>query len=185
MNRNDCGHDCGRADRSRSDRSVVLMLLVEVVNETDLPLDEAAAARAVRLVLEMEKLASGEVALAFVDESPMAELNERYRGVAEATDVLSFPGESEDDLDWPDPETGPFQDRPLFLGDVLVCPAVARRNAQDDGESTAEELRRLVVHGVLHLLGYDHEVDQGEMSARETAILHDHAWETSPLLPPE
>jgi probable rRNA maturation factor len=161
------------------------MLLVEVINETDLPLDEDAAARAVLLILEIEKLESGEVALAFIGEGPMAELNERYRGVGEATDVLSFPGESEDDLDWPDPEADSLQDRPPFLGDVLVCPDVARRNAQDDGVSTAEELRRLVVHGVLHLLGYDHEVDQGEMSARETAILDDRAWESSPLLPPE
>ena len=161
------------------------MLLVDVVNETDLPMDEDAAARAVLLVLELEKLESGEVALAFIDEGSMAELNERYRGVGEATDVLSFPGGSDDDLDWPEPEADPLEDRPPFLGDVLVCPDVARRNAQGDGVSTAEELRKLVVHGVLHLLGYDHEVDQGEMSARETAILDDHAWETSPLLPLE
>lgn len=161
------------------------MLLVEVVNETGLFVDEDAAARSVLLVLESEELGSGEVALAFIEEGSMAELNERYRGVGEATDVLSFPGGSDEDLDWPDPEADATQDRPPFLGDVLVCPDVARRNALDDGVSTAEELRRLVVHGVLHLLGYDHEVDHGEMSAREAAILDDPAWETSLLLPPE
>jgi probable rRNA maturation factor len=161
------------------------MLLVEVVNETDLPVDEDAAARAVLLVVESEELESGEVALAFVEEGAMAELNERYRGLGEATDVLSFPGDADDDSEWPDPEADTTQDRPPFLGDVLVCPTVARRNALDDGVSIAEELRRLVVHGVLHLLGYDHEVDQGEMRAREAEILDDPAWAASTLLLPE
>lgn len=161
------------------------MLLVEVVNETDLPLDEDAAARAVLLVAENEELASGEVALAFIEEGAMAELNDRYRGSTEATDVLSFPGDLDGDSDWPDPEAEADDDRPPFLGDVLVCPTVARGNALADGISTAEELRRLVVHGVLHLLGYDHEVDQGEMRAREAAILDDPAWEALALLPPE
>ena len=114
----------------------------------------------------------------------MAELNERYRGSDEATDVLSFPGGPDDDSDWPDPEADATHDRAPFLGDVLVCPAAARRNALDDGISVAEELRRLVVHGVLHLLGYDHEVDRGEMRASEAAILDDPAWTAlTPLLP--
>lgn len=162
-----------------------LMLLVEVVNDTDLPVDEDAAARAVLLVAENEELASGEVALAFIEEGVMVELNERYRGSVEATDVLSFPGDLDEDSDWPDPEAEADGDRPPFLGDVLVCPAVARGNALADGITTAEELRRLVVHGVLHLLGYDHEVDQGEMRVREATILDDPAWEALALLPPE
>ncbi|HZK48657.1 MAG TPA: rRNA maturation RNase YbeY [Thermoleophilia bacterium] len=159
------------------------MFLVDVVNETDLPIDEAAAVRAVLFVFESEGLSPGEVALAFIDEDAMAELNERYRGGDGATDVLSFPGD--DDSDWPDPEADDDESRPPSLGDVIVCPSVARRNAAEDGITTAEELRRLVVHGVLHLLGYDHELDDGEMKAREAAILDDPAWGASALLPSE
>ena len=158
------------------------MLLVEVVNETALPLDEDAVAQAALFVLRAEDVATGEVAVAFIEGSAMAALNRRYRDLEGPTDVLSFPAGAEDDDDWPDPEPGLDDEaRPPFLGDVLVCPVVARANAEEDGIPLAEELRRLVVHGVLHLLDYDHEVDEGQMRAREEAILSDPAWETTPL----
>lgn len=160
------------------------MLEVDVVNETGAAVDEDAAARAVLWVLEKEDVVSGVVSVAFVEESSMSELNVRYRGGVEATDVLSFPGGDDDDdedLDWPEPETE-VGSAP-HLGDVVICPAVAGRNAADDGIEPAEELRRLLVHGVLHLLGYDHEIDQGEMRAREADILADPSWEIPQLLP--
>jgi probable rRNA maturation factor len=157
------------------------MLEVDVVNETGVAVAEDAAARAVLWVLEKEDVSGGVVSLAFVEESAMAELNVRYRGGVEATDVLSFPGGGDDDLEWPEPEVE-VGSAP-HLGDVVICPAVARRNAADDGIEPAEELRRLLVHGVLHLLGYDHEIDQGEMRAREADILADPSWEIPPLLP--
>lgn len=155
------------------------VLEVEVVNETGAAVAEEAAARAVLWVLEREEVPAGVVSLAFVTEAAMAELNLRYRGDADPTDVLSFPGGAGDDPDWPEPEI----EAAPYLGDVLVCPAVAERNAAADGIEPAEELRRLVVHGVLHLLGHDHEVDQGEMRALEDEILADPAWEVPPLLP--
>lgn len=159
------------------------MLLVEVVNETDLALDEDAVAHAAMFVLESQDVASGEVALAFVREDVIAELNQTYRGLDGPTDVLSFPGGADDDDDWPDPESDLGEvDRPPFLGDVLVCPAVARENALEDGIPLGEELRRLLVHGILHLLGFDHEVDSGEMRAREEAVLADPAWEAPSFL---
>jgi probable rRNA maturation factor len=158
------------------------MLLVEVVNETDLPVDEDAVARAALLVLEAEGVGSGELALAFVDEAAIAGLNESYRGLEGPTDVLSFPGDDEDDH-WPDPEMeSGVVDRPTFLGDVLICPAVARDNALDDGIPLNDELRRLLVHGILHLLGHDHERDEGQMRMREEVVLGDTAWEALPLL---
>ncbi len=80
-----------------------------------------------------------ELSLSFVDEPEMADLHERYLGEAGPTDVLSFPL-GEDGL----------------LGDVVVCPAVAAGNNPDRDA----ELRLLVVHGVLHLIGYDHEGDE-------------------------
>lgn len=157
------------------------MLEVEVINETGAAVDEEAVARAALWVLEKEDVPGGVVSLAFVEESAMAELNVRYRGGAEATDVLSFPGGGGDDLDWPEPEAE--AESVPYLGDVVICLAVAGRNAADDGIEPAEELRRLLVHGVLHLLGYDHERDQGEMRAREADILADPSWEIPLLLP--
>ncbi len=151
---------------------------VEVVNETAVPIDEEAAARAVMFVLEREDVSSGEVALAFVEEAAMAELNSTYRSLDEATDVLSFPGGPDDDFDWPEPEEGLAP----HLGDIVICPTVAQRNAAEDGVPLAEELRRLVVHGTLHLLDYDHEVDQGEQRARETELLGDPTWDAAPLV---
>jgi probable rRNA maturation factor len=140
--------------------------------------------RLVLAVLTLEKV-EGEVAVAFLAEAGIAELNERYRGLPEATDVLSFPGG--DDDDWPEPHPGGDIDReqgedtqvvgeqsiPLlpFLGDIAVCPAVAARYAAADGHPLAVELGRLLVHGVLHILGWDHESDQGKMRLREEAVV--------------
>ena len=97
----------------------------------------------------------------------MAELNERYRSLAEPTDVLSFSDAGVDDEDWPEPDD--LEQEP-FLGDVVICPAVASRNATEDGITLDMELRRLIIHGILHLMGYDHENDQGQMRAREEAL---------------
>ena len=80
---------------------------VDVRNETPYAIDDDAVARVVRAVLALEE-AEGEVAVAFLDETAMAELNGRYRGLAEATDVLSFPGGDEDG--WPEPQGGMSDD---------------------------------------------------------------------------
>jgi probable rRNA maturation factor len=112
--------------------------------------------------------ATGEVGLAFVDEATMAELNQRYRSVPESTDVLSFSYPGSDDQEWPEP--GELAQEP-YLGDIVVCPAVAARNAEEEAVTFELELRRLMVHGVLHLMGYDHENDQGEMLAQEERLL--------------
>ena len=60
--------------------------------------------------------------------------------------------------------------RGVFLGDIAMAPAVARKNAQEDGHSTEHELKILILHGVLHLMGYDHETDNGEMRRREMKL---------------
>jgi len=97
-----------------------------------------------------------ELSLSFVDGDEMARLHERYMQEAGPTDVLSFPLD-DDVVD----ESGI-----RVLGDVVVCPAVAARNNPDDPQA---ELQLLVVHGVLHVLGYDHEDDgeRAEMWARQ------------------
>jgi probable rRNA maturation factor len=142
--------------------------LVEVTNDTDAPVDEEAVRRLALEVLGAEG-ADGELCVAFVSEKTIAELNGRYRTLPEPTDVLSFP-EADGEDDWPKPDE---EDDGRYLGDVLVCPAVAADNAREDGVAPGLELARLVIHGVLHLLGYDHEVDQGEMMARQEELLRD------------
>ena len=106
--------------------------------------------------------------LLFVDEAAIATLNEEHLGERGPTDVLSFP------LDFPlDSGAGSGVAAPLLVGDVVVCPEVAARNAPQHAGTTDDELALLVVHGVLHLLGHDHaEVDErARMQQRERALL--------------
>jgi probable rRNA maturation factor len=122
-----------------------------------------------------------ELSLLFVDEGTIVELNKRFMDAEGPTDVLAFP--IDDPVvagRWPDAGTaGPDRDDPepgdlpLLLGDVVVCPAVAERQALDHAGSYDDELALLVVHGVLHVLGHDHaEPDQtAVMQARERALL--------------
>lgn len=102
-----------------------------------------------------------ELAVAFVDEQAMADLNVTHMAGTGPTDVLSFPLDAE-----PDPTAG--AGAPRLLGDVVICPAVARRNAVAPGGYEGE-IALLVVHGVLHILGMDHaEADEAAaMVARE------------------
>jgi len=103
-----------------------------------------------------EGVARAELSLSLVSEEEIAELHERYMGEPGPTDVLSFPLD-EDDVD---------EDGVRLLGDVVIAPAVAARNNPED---PGAELRLLVVHGILHLLGHDHmaEADKATMWARQ------------------
>jgi probable rRNA maturation factor len=124
-----------------------------------------------------------EVSLLFVDEASIAELHERFLGTAGPTDVLAFPIDEEPELGGRSPDeggTGPGGglpsdegDAPLLLGDVVVCPTVAERNAQEHGVSLDDEVALLVVHGLLHLLGMDHGEDREaeSMERRERELL--------------
>jgi probable rRNA maturation factor len=114
-----------------------------VSNRQALPVDEAALSALARTTLVAEGRTMVEVSLSIVDESEMTDLHRRYMHQEGPTDVLSFP------MDEPDGGVH-------VLGDVVIAPAVAARNNPGDPEG---ELRLLVVHGVLHLLGYDHERD--------------------------
>ncbi|HEX8617699.1 MAG TPA: rRNA maturation RNase YbeY [Thermoanaerobaculia bacterium] len=124
----------------------------------------AAFTRKVLLALEkLDKLDEEitEISIAFVDDDAMTELNKKFRGKKKTTDVLTFP--ADDSYNEPS-ATG----RPL--GDIVISVDQARRQAADEKHSLATEIRYLVVHGVLHALGYDHENDQGEMVALELAV---------------
>ena len=106
--------------------------------------------------------ARGEVTVAVVSDSKIKALNATYRHFNKATDVLSFPS---DDL-----SKRPMRPSEAFLGDVVIARGVASKQARVLGHSLATEIRVLALHGLLHLLGYDHEVDSGRM-AREEARL--------------
>ena len=134
------------------------MVEVEIENDSGWRVDEPAAAAAVRSALAAEGVDSGEVGLAFVDERRIAELNAEHRGKPSATDVLSFPIDGRALL----PDGVPRQ-----LGDLVVCPAVA------SAEGTP--IATLLVHGVLHLVGYDHETGGGAMLVRQNELLSEVA----------
>lgn len=118
-----------------------------------------------RRVLRDMKLGEDCVSLCFVSDHEMARLNETYRKKKGTTDVLSFPSEERDR-----PASVAARARELreeFLGDIAISPAVAGRNAKAFGRSLDGEIQILILHGVLHLLGYDHETDRGEMNRVE------------------
>jgi len=100
------------------------------------------------------------VALCLVSDERMRAFNRRYRDKDAPTDVLSFPGDE-------DPEP----DGSRHLGDIVISVATARRQAQSRGHSLPRELKRLALHGYLHLLGYDHETDDGTMLRLERRLV--------------
>ncbi len=122
-----------------------------------------------------------EVSLLFADEGTIAELNERFMHKQGPTDVLSFPIEDDDPTSGRFPDagtTGPTMgdeepEAPTLLGDIVICPKVAARNAVEHEVSFEAEVSLLVVHGVLHLLGWDHQADEEaeRMEARERHLL--------------
>ena len=106
--------------------------------------------------------ARGELAVALVSDGKMRALNLQFRGVDRPTDVLSFPAERV----LTRPASGP-----RVLGDVVIATGVARRQAHAAGHDMSVELRRLALHGLLHLLGYDHTRDAGRMARFEQRLL--------------
>jgi probable rRNA maturation factor len=158
-------------------------LVVFGANEqSDLDVDVSRYVRLARMVLEAERVVPEvEMSLLFVDEPTIAELNERFLGYEGPTDVLSFPMEDELPPAGRQPDQGgrgpgsPSDpgDPPTVLGDVVVCPSVASRQAAERGGALDDELALLVVHGVLHLLNYDHAepAETAVMQKRERELL--------------
>ena len=140
---------------------------IDIANEAGIGVDEVALATVARYVLdEMRIHPLAELSVLLVDEKAMADLHERWMGEPGPTDVLAFPM---DELRPPHltgtnagragaEEPGPD---PGLLGDVVLCPQVAASQGREAGHSTQDELELLCVHGILHLLGYDH-ADAGE-----------------------
>jgi probable rRNA maturation factor len=150
--------------------------------QSDVEVDLERWLRLARLVLADERAPEdAEVSLIFVDETAIADLNIKFLGGTGPTDVLAFPIDDDHIPSGRQPDSGgrgpgaPTDptDPPVVLGDVVVCPLVAQRQAPDHAGTLDEELALLVVHGVLHLLNYDHAEEQetAVMQARERELL--------------
>ena len=156
--------------------------------QSDVPLDLERWQRLALDVLRDEGVRGlSELSILFVGEGEMTELNEEYMGKSGSTDVLAFPIDGHDVTQvvigggaTRGPDRAPIDpgDLPLLLGDVVVCPVVAQRQAPQHAGTVDDELALLVVHGILHVLGSDHaEHDEAlQMRARELALLQAHHW---------
>jgi probable rRNA maturation factor len=113
------------------------------------------------------QLPPAEVTVCFITDAAIARLNEKFRRKRGPTDVLSFPTHRQRSH-----KHGkmPPKQTPRALGDIAISPATARRNAAKYGRTLPAELRILMLHGVLHLLGYDHETDHGQMTRLENRL---------------
>lgn len=126
---------------------------VDIANESDIPVDEASLAALCRFLLaELGVNALAELSVLLIDVDYMVSLNEKWMESSGPTDVLAFPMDELDTARRPD-DSDPS---PSLLGDVVLCPAVAVKQASAAGHSFDSELQLLTTHGVLHLLGYDH-----------------------------
>ena len=147
------------------------MVAVFVTDEQDdQPVDTGRWASLARSVLHAEGVTDGiELSMAFVGEVVMAELNQRFAGEEGATDVLAFPIDGANPIDGADPGEG----GPAMLGDLVICPAVAARNSAHHAGTYEDEVALLVVHGILHLMGMDHEdpLEARRMQGRERDLL--------------
>jgi probable rRNA maturation factor len=150
--------------------------------QDDRPVDVERWEALARNVLVHEGVTgNAELALLFVDEATIAQLNGSFMGKEGPTDVLAFPIDAEEDIGVgrsPDggttgPDRDPASDIPLLLGDVVVCPVVAERNAPTHAGTYDDELALLIVHGILHVLGHDHAEPEETllMQARERELL--------------
>jgi len=124
--------------------------MIELDNQTSLEVDD----------IFLERIASSltqkEIELIITSNEEIQAINKEHRGIDKATDVLSFP----------------YDDMPMApLGSIVISKEFVEQKAQEFGHSIQDELRLLFIHGLLHLLGYDHEVDNGEMRVQEQTII--------------
>jgi len=150
-------------------------LSIEILDESGRELDVKALAALSRFVMDRMRVHSlAELCIKAVDEATIAELNEQWMGKEGPTDVLAFPmDELRPGLVDEEPEEG-------VLGDLVLCPDIAAAQAATAGHSTEAEIELLTVHGILHLLGYDHaEPDEhAEMFGLQAELLTQ--WRSGP-----
>ena len=124
---------------------------IDISNESGVEADDASLVRLATFALDQLRIHPlAELSILLVDEDTMSAYHEKYLGEPGPTDVLSFPmDELRPPTDGEEPPMG-------LLGDIVLCPAVTERQAQEHQRTASEEAEYLLVHGLLHLLGYDH-----------------------------
>lgn len=126
------------------------MYEIEIQNEHDYPVDTVRLQQAVRTVLQGHSAPANSAITIVIDrDEAITELNRRYRGIDAPTDVLSFPADAPP-VDLPG--------EPVYLGDLVIGHPYASAQAQREGHALGDSLVLLVVHGTLHLLGFDHDI---------------------------
>ncbi|KAA8965822.1 rRNA maturation RNase YbeY [Mycobacterium sp.] len=145
---------------------------IEVSNESGIDLSEVELIDVARFVLDrMDVNPAAELSLVLLDSAAMADLHMRWMDLPGPTDVMSFPMDELEPGGRPDaPEPGPE-----MLGDIVLCPEFAAEQAAAAGHSLGQELALLTIHGVLHLLGYDHAepAEEKEMFALQHRLLEE------------
>ncbi len=140
---------------------------IEVVNRQRLcPIARDRIARLAQATLDATGHTGASLAIAFVRDRVIKDLNRTYRGQDYATDVLSFPADDEQT----DQKTVAFDEAAGYIGDVVISTDAALRQAGDANHTFEREVSELVLHGTLHLCGYDHETDGGEMNRLELKL---------------
>jgi probable rRNA maturation factor len=150
---------------------------IDLHNETAFVVDEDALISLARHVLDAQRISPlAELSVLLVDTEEMALLHEKWMDEPGPTDVMAF---EMDELRPGSGDTGRDEPEPGLLGDVVICPEVARRQAATAGHDLDAEVQLLLTHGILHLLGFDHAVpeDEAVMFGEQRRLLAD--WRTS------
>jgi probable rRNA maturation factor len=147
-------------------------MTIEVSNESGIDISETELISVARFVIaRMDVNPAAELSMVLLDTPAMADLHMRWMDLPGPTDVMSFPMDELEPGGRPDaPEPGPS-----MLGDIVLCPEFAAKQAESAGHSLGQELALLTVHGVLHLLGYDHAEpdEEKEMFALQRELLEE------------
>lgn len=147
---------------------------IEIANESTVDVHETAIVSVARFALDKMSVSQlAELSIVLVELNVMADLHERWMDLAGPTDVMAFPMEEYDLPRSPSAGESSAADAPALLGDIVLCPGFAKDQAHKAGHSLADELHLLTVHGVLHLLGYDHAEpeEKQEMFSLQDGIL--------------
>jgi probable rRNA maturation factor len=145
-------------------------MTIEVSNESGVDVSETELVSVARFVIaRMDVNPAAELSMLLLDTAAMADLHMRWMDLPGPTDVMSFP------MDELEPGGRPDAPEPSMLGDIVLCPEFASKQAETAGHSLGQELALLTVHGVLHLLGYDHAEpdEEKEMFALQRQLLEE------------
>jgi probable rRNA maturation factor len=148
--------------------------MIDVVNlQRKVRIDTASVRKFVRLLpAEVQESGGKTFTVAFISDRRMKQLNEMFRGKAGTTDVLSFPHEPDQFAPTGDDDilTTDYRLLTTSLGDIVVSAEQAQKQAAENGLDLETEIKQLILHGLLHLCGYDHETDAGQMDGREIEL---------------